>query len=875
MTDERAEKALIADRLIDLVQMFQTSLQIPLHEAALRVLELRIPGADEIMPGVVGTLQERAASHTILDVPAGVSKLRLQNEVKLAQWYTGPNDTHLRWNRLRRQMLENSPVDVVDSVDQASTKIVAQLANPHVSNLRQKGLVLGHVQSGKTANYAAVIAKAADAGYKMVIVLAGLHNNLRQQTQRRLDRDLGASSWIQMTDADHDFGLQIQKGEAILGVPQNRVLAVVKKNGSRLKRLHKWLRDIPRDVRERCPILIIDDEADQATPNSSTAIDKQTAINKILRQVWNEVLSGTYVGYTATPFANVFMSPEDEEDFYPEDFIVELPRSKEYFGAERIFGREQLDENDDPDDGLDMVRTVPVLDEESLRVSPSEKESYVPDIVPSLVDALRWFALATAVRRERGDEAPSSMLIHTTHFVDPHFAMKDAVDAWVTHEANRVGQGAMDEYECLWRLEHDKALEVATQPTPHFSALAKQLPLVLGDLRVIVDNGSSNDRLDYEVRDEAGHRLNSTVVAIGGGTLSRGLTLEGLVVSYFIRTSSTYDTLLQMARWFGYRPGYEELPRIWMTDSLQQDFRFLALVEADLRVAIHEMSKAFKTPKDVGVRVRTHPGRLSITTAAKMRHAQVLQVSYNGEREQSFILHETDRGVLEGNWNLLEETTEKLSWQPLPRGRGWISRDAQLSTVLNFIKQFELHPAQASMNVPAMVGWIRNFAADRTWNVVLPSNSQATSRVSLGSLGEIGLHRRAPLKVSPVGVANIKALLSESDWLLDLPDGTAPSKGSAKDRRHASDQVKDGMLILMPIDGRSVPKQSAGVASRRAMQAPEDMNLVGYGLVFPKLDGSTDGRDAGYVAVKPTYMAEYTDVDFDDEDDEPDMEVPA
>ena len=151
-------------------------------------------------------------------------------------------------------------------------------------------------------------------------------------------------------------------------------IAVVKKNQSRLRRLRDWLRDIPVEIRRRVPVLLLDDEADQATPNSATARDQFTKINELVRQIWAEIPTGTYVGYTATPFANIFMDPNDEEELYPADFIMDLPRPDAYFGAERVFGREPIDDADEPDPGLDMVRDVPDEDAEALK-PPTKKDS--------------------------------------------------------------------------------------------------------------------------------------------------------------------------------------------------------------------------------------------------------------------------------------------------------------------------------------------------------------------------------------------------------------------------------------------------------------------------------------------------------------------
>ena len=394
----------------------------------------------DLAPAIDGIRRE-GHRNMVLDSPPGVYD-HTAAEARISGWYTGPEDGDEFWPRLRRKLESSSMAAVIDEIDSASTKVVAHLADPHIQNLSKRGLVVGYVQSGKTANYTAVIAKAADAGYRLFIVLSGLHNNLRRQTQVRLSADLGDVDWAPLTSPEADFG-NVINGAAMLshGVT---ALAVVKKNQSRLRSLRDWLRDIPDEIRRRVPILLLDDEADQATPNSATGREQFTRINQLVRQIWSEIPTGTYVGYTATPFANIFMDPNDEEELYPADFIIDLPRPDAYFGAERVFGREPLDDADSPDPGLDMVRDIP--DDEAVALRPPTtregRASYSPELPQSLIDAVVWFVVATAIRRARGQAAHSSMLVHTTHYIQPHFAMKSRIGKLL--RALRADWGAGD-----------------------------------------------------------------------------------------------------------------------------------------------------------------------------------------------------------------------------------------------------------------------------------------------------------------------------------------------------------------------------------------------------------------------------------------------
>lgn len=847
----------------------------------------------EVLTPAIESIRREGRKNMLLETPSGVYDSTVAAEARMAGWYTGPEDGDEFWPAFRLKLESGGMSYVVDDIDRASTKVVANLADPHIRNLSKRGLVLGYVQSGKTANYTAVMAKAADAGYRLFIVLAGMHNNLRRQTQVRLSRDLLDDNWAPLTTNDADFG-NVMNGAAMLnrGV---HALAVVKKNQSRLRSLRDWLRDIPRSTRERVPVLILDDEADQATPNSAAAADQLTKINHLVREIWAEVPTGTYLGYTATPFANIFMDPYDEEELYPSDFIIDLPRPKDYFGAERLFGREPVDDADDPDPGLDMVREIP--DDEAAGMRPPSgkeaREGFEPNLPKSLIDALVWFVVATAIRRARGQiHDHSSMLVHTTHFVSPHFAMKSRLDDLLDSLRRQSKSGDLEAFHRSFNDESERAATVATRPLPKWNAVAAELEGVLDACRVVVDNGYSLDRLDYgRVDDVTGALVPETVIAVGGGTLSRGLTLEGLIVSYFTRTSNTYDTLLQMGRWFGFRPGYEDLPRIWMQASLADEFRFLALVEEEIRRDMQYMERMGKTPRELGVRVRAHPGRLAIVAKNKMRHAEVVRVSYSGQRLQTFVLHETDDAVIRTN----QEAARSLIRACLtigpprhdPNSARWLFQDIGTETVISLLSAYKFHPNQMNMRADHMIGWLERAAGSSLWNVAVVGSDHKFYRpdkslIELGSL-ELGLNRRvpavnrAPLKAPGVGTANIKALLSHHDWFLDLDREAIANLDEQS--RHDPRKVRGslaggrGLVIIYPVSKSSTPIREAVIelSSRRDMLAPD--HLVGLGLIFPETDKDGMAEQGTYYSVHPDWEVETESEDDIPEDREPDTVV--
>ncbi len=855
--------------------------------------------------GVLDQIAREAERNFVLDSPPGVFANATDLEAKGKPWYSGPDNGDILWPRLKAMLESGGLTSVVDEIDQASTKVVSHLACPWIQNLSKRGLVLGYVQSGKTANYTAVMAKAADAGYRLFIVLSGMYNNLRRQTQVRLANDLGEDLWYKWTSADADFG-GAENGAPILtgGVPS---LAVVKKNQARLVALIKWLDAIPLEVRKRSPILLLDDEADQATPNSARAQDQITRINQLVRELWSKIPTGTYVGYTATPFANIFMDPSDEEELYPADFIIDLPRPSAYYGAERVFGREPLDDADQPDPGLDAVREVPDDEADSLRAPSNklERQSFDPDLPESLIDAVTWFIVATAIRHARSQQNKhSSMLAHTTHYVRPHFTMKVRLDDLLNEFRIRASSGDTAAFLASYQKEATRLASEATTTLPSWGEVESCLGSVLGAVRVVVDNGYSEDRLDYGRVDENGDPIVETVIAVGGGTLSRGLTLEGLVVSYFTRTSNTYDTLLQMGRWFGYRPGYEDLQRIWMQSSLGEEFKFLALVEEEIRSDIRHMERMKVTPRQLGVRVRAHPGRLAIVARNRMRHAEAVRISFSGQRLQTFIFDEDNKlsagfsnGVLTENVASVRRflgecraaTAEEVRESPARR----LIMGVPAEAVTKLLRSYIFHEDQSNMRKGDMAGWIESAAPERLWNVVVIGNDKK-HRDSEGQeiqLGETDLGfksavpnvNRSPLK-SPeprTGTANIKALMSHMDWFADLdPEIVKSLEGDERydprgvRRQHAAGR---GLIAIYPISKDSVPMGAMAIRmkSRRPMEADE--HLIGLGVIFPDVDREGFATEGTYYSVHPDWEPSAADDDEDEipEDTEPTLGSPS
>lgn len=819
----------------------------------------------DVVDAAVANLLAEAERNEILDNPHGTFR---RDEARQSRWYSGPVSGEVHWSAyLEATGLRDKP-EQFEPLDIASTKIVAHLADPSIRGNKKKGLVVGHVQSGKTANYAAVMAKAGDAGYRIGIVMSGIHNNLRKQTQVRLDNDLRVPGlWDPLTDKDADFG-QVPNGTARVA-SKLHMLAVVKKNPARLRRLRDWLHNIPIEARRACPILLIDDEADQATPNTKAARDEMSRINELIREIWSEIATGTYVGYTATPFANVFMDPNDETGLYPEDFIVDLPRPEAYYGAEQIFGMPLQVTDEAFDDGLDMARVIPA-DEADLLNAPSKKsdrEKWQPTSSDSLITSIRWFLLATAARRARdGVEKHSSMLIHTSAYVAPHFMTRDLVDSLLDELIDEITDEGFDTFKLVWDAEYPRVAPSEGREPVTWDDVTLGLEDVIRSTRVVVDNGISTDRLDYGRKGPDGLERIETVIAVGGSTLSRGLTLEGLVVSYFTRAARAYDTLLQMGRWFGYRPGYEEFPRVWMTSSIRDDFRFLAQVEWEIREEMNSMAKRGVSPLQYGLRVRAHPGNLAITAKSKMYFAHAVQVSFSGQRHQTIQFEEKDASIQRANLSAARKLLEAgvaVGESPMV-GHARVFHNVESGAVLDFLTSYSFYPG-GELNGSQMVQWLHRFAPDRSWTVAVVSRGkELAGRVDLGPIGEVNALVRAPLQ-SPTGYANIKALMTKGDAVLDLGASAVSRVNSGGDYRlvRGATGSDNGLLVLYPISKSSKPMHAVEKTSRRELASPE--HLLGVGIVFPLVMDGDVSEDGTFLAVRPDWTPEFDDIDETEE----------
>lgn len=623
--------------------------------------------------------------------------------------------------------------DTLRRLNRLTDDIVDKLFDPLVPNVKvdKRGLVVGQVQSGKTSNYTGLICKAVDAGYKLIVVLAGIHNNLRAQTQLRLDEGfLGfdTQSARNYYNANADFGVsQVKKGIVAHSITSSHdlgdfsagaftslglnfdtnepIVLVVKKNTSVLKRLITWLKSKAQTDAEgnkyigSKSLLLIDDEADHASINTNKDPGKPTRINGQIRDVLRLFYKSAYVGYTATPFANIFI-PIEQDELFPSDFIINLPPPSNYIGPERVFGFTPLTDIDPLDDTLPIVHRIT---DAGPFMPDNEREAPLPDSIPeSLKQAIRCFLLVCAIRRLRGQERDhNSMLIHVTRFNIRQEQITELVDSVFAYYKRGLDQND-SLVLALFRqtFEQDSANYVSFSTTTQqilnsplrdldpamqlhtWEDVSPQLAPAAARVKVREINGRSGDVLDYYEE-----KNGLSVIAIGGDKLSRGLTLEGLSVSYFLRPSKMYDTLMQMGRWFGYRPGYPDLCRLFTSRELNEWFCHITLASEELRAEFDFMASVRATPREYALKVRTHPGGLQITAANKLRKAKELSFSFAGRLVETYLFQKQPN-IIDDNLANTQRFVAGLGAYKRRQAEHYVWENVEAQGVLDFLSGY-------------------------------------------------------------------------------------------------------------------------------------------------------------------------------------------
>lgn len=824
------------------------------------------------------------------------------------------------WNAYVNQLKSSGfGLEVVRVLDEDTDNILNECGNPAADHeWRVKGLVMGDVQSGKTASYCGLINKGADAGYKFIVLLTGMIEELREQTQERLDegfvgrdsRDLlnggrdkkaiGAGRFRPaipnvLTSIDSDF--LTANNRALGGIPieniNEPVLLVMKKNKAPLGNLIAFLDSQLRKGRHHLdlPLLLIDDEADNASVNARKDEDPAT-INRLIREIFKRFRRSTYVAYTATPFANVFINP-DNDDLFPSNFVYCLNTPSNYIGATSMFS----------DGGSSSHQLVDIDDADGPFPYKHKKDLLISDLPSSLQDAIGAFLMSCAIRDLRVEPLRHrSMLVNVTRFTEVQGRLSTLIKQFLYVLTEEIKQYLAD--DDLWS-KHPRLAQLHEVWREHYAEtefswgqVRKAMYDAVASIKVVTINQRSEeaDRLNFRAykNSEKGRRI----VAVGGLTLSRGLTLEGLCISYFYRNSKAYDTLLQMGRWFGYRSGYEDLCRVWMDPDVQDWFAHISHVVAELRMDIRRMHANRQPPSKFGMRVKAHPDALIVTALNKMRNAREVQVAVSFSKygtETPFLPRKKE--VNASNVVTLSEFLNGLS-PPQMEGSRFIWKRVPAPAIASFLRRLEISnmnmafiPELSSKDRP-ILAFIGSNALEplKFWDICLPQGD-GDSMPALQIKNPSGMvstfrPRKRQFEKVPAGADYLKTNKQRvgeiSDEMVGLTktDVDAVREGWEKDRAndpemgatipgYAYRTRRQSPLLTIHVIQPQSPKPDSK-SKHRMMDAGEiDSDaLVAIGLSFPPFGGEEEEHLVPYrfnkVALRSMGLIE--DEEDDDED---------
>jgi len=910
-----------------------------------------------------------------------------------------------RWDRYKALKKDQLPKEVIDAIDTKTDDILGLIGDPRRAengdSFDIRGLVVGYVQSGKTGNYTGLINKAIDVGYRYIIVLAGMHDNLRSQTQERIDEGVigvitreNASSNIgiglkkgwtadtkPMTSFDKDFG----KNSLTFDLLNNDVRVwVIKKNKSILANVNQFLQNlietnsgekfVNQDVNgierlHKIPLLVIDDEADQASINTriiptdedGNFLDEYspTSINEGIRLLLNKFSAKTYVGYTATPFANIFIRNNVKEsrlgdDLFPRDFIVMMKQPSNYVGALQVFGGVNPDDKGLPitrdifnhrDENLEIyhewqngdtlkgrdsiekiyqerisdiihwndlmpdsgkISDIKILEGQKLLVGEgfmpgkhkklhNPKEVLVKmrvDLPVSLKYAIASFLIGCSIRVHRGHEKKHmSMLIHITRFTAVQKILADVISTYCKKLFKQIKNKDSGTIEWLKNIYEQDFLRSAAlmQSNPQinneyyhgskfklaeidhpwedvFKSMDATLKKLTGERNkpnVRQISGGSKDLLDYYKYEKEG----LSVIAVGGDKLSRGLTLEGLMVSYYLRLSSAYDTLMQMGRWFGYRDGYVDTCRIYANNELLRNYSHVAVAFEELKGLFEEMAaeEPPKSPDEFGLRVQSHPSMI-ITNAMKMRSGTPITLNFSGKMSETVVFwNRADK--IEKNITSVENLILNIgaSDKSLEEGRQGISiwKDISSDKILNFINNYENHPSSPKMSTEVINEYITkannvNPPELTSWSVVLygKQKSEPSEIVKIGGKNVIPSGRGATNNLVGADKISTGVITGNTEQQFDFTKNEIVEL-DLEWKKYKATRVQEnktclsfnrwlrlekrkkenGLLIIYPITFHND-------GSKSIKYSPKGDYLIGFAIVTPS---TTSGITANYV----------------------------
>ena len=830
------------------------------------------------------------------------------------------------------------PAKVLDELDRSTDRVLDLLGDPNrQTNWDRRGLVVGHVQSGKTQHYTTLMAKALDAGYKVIIVLTGMHENLRQQTQERIDEMItgknsrknfeifglrsfagkyhgtdrpasGIPDISSLTSVAGDYGRAVNRIVDV-ALCETPVVFVIKKNAKILANVLKKLRGARAPFTKLpCPALIIDDEADHSSPNSAREDDDPKRINELIRKLLWCCDKVSYVGYTATPYANIFMDDEWRDkpdsrnidavgsDLFPMAFIISLKAPSNYIGPEFVFGNDG-----DESVGVPSVHPLPMhvdVDDADVWLPPRHRSDAIlaGDLPESLVNAVKCFVLSIAARMANGeDTSHCSMLVHVTRFNKVQKQVMEAVRVYVEWLYNELASGGcadelVDDLHHVWDEEfaskftvfRDHPSQKIVPPRlPEWTAVEAQLGDALRRLSVALINRETKEQLDFANAEKEG----LVVLAVGGDRLSRGLTLEGLTTSYFLRGAKAYDTLMQMGRWFGYRPGYAHLCRVFAPDTIVDNFKTIILATEELRMEFSRMAFLERPPVDYGLSVREPRGDLLVTALNRMRRGQSVRLHFASHLISTLDISEN---TITSNYAAFSAWTKRIHDEQGPPigldiegkrdddgvNRRW--KDVPGESVLEFLatycaNQHVCLDHRTASGRSLLFSYIETLLSKgdlAKWTVVVcGSKPKSNKDKKLGSLITVSeglefrtLGRKRLMNVHDASIpkfpsrVTFKGVAVGADERLDLSSEerkqaaglvNAGMKAAAANR--AARPSSRGLLLIYPIYPTTTVTCADGSSYQTAEQWTEKCPVIGIALSLPK---SAHDKGWDYVCTK-------------------------
>lgn len=843
-------------------------------------------------------------------------------------WISVPESKGSCWQNYKRKLENNHFTYLsISNIQNSSQKIISYLSQTTDQDDPIRGMVVGNVQSGKTANMAGVIAMAADYGYNFFVILTGTIDNLRKQTRDRLINDLRYPScgldFVFLENLSSKTNNPYRLQDLYLTNLNKRYISVCLKNSTRLKELLNWINK-DQKAKANLKVLVIDDEADQAGVNTKDVDSlEQTTISRLIKNLVfgrnsTDIKQGNYkcmnyVGYTATPYAN-FLNESGNDTLYPKNFISLLSPSPEYFGPQEIFGISGVN------DPLNIVNDISNEDLETINNDVNVLNGKLPI---SLKKALLWFTITVACFRYYKLEKSVSMLIHTSQKVERHDAVSKAIQSFLNkNKFIDLEQDLLDIYNeqiALLTLNDFKRLMddynelEKVNDYPSFDNLKQYLRELLDQdvthigldddnsltyskgLHLCVDNCSRKKieddsiemRIVYPDENNPIMKESPAFIVVGGATLSRGLTLQGLTTSYFLRSTNQADTLMQMGRWFGYRKGYELLQRIWLSADTFSRFNRLTKLDYDLRQELYSMEIKSLSPKDYGPKLDSFPDYKLLIITAKNKQQSIIECQttfYNKTaqttwfyRDDNVINENFDKTLLFLNslGNIDKKKVDSLD-NPYTKDNSIMWFDVDYNKVIEYLKNLKIpHQAASFDDYDKLKEWYKkeyNRGVINNWTIIAGGvNEKIHNDVVLNNGIVIHLENRTRIERKNFvskdadyykNIIDLNTIHQPTDRLMDIdcsslsPYDKSQLKGNNDkfiEKRVKFASKTSPLLIIYIVDkdsevGKETPPSAA--YNRYSLKSLKlEKHIVGYYLYIPY--GTAENE--GFVTVKLNY----------------------